>query len=66
MYKRYWMMKLVHYGFEALFMMYGTEEECQNYMISEFGHTLAYHGASDREVVDAEHLGMKCYLAPEK
>lgn len=64
MYKRYWMMKIDRYGFEALFMMYGTEQECQSYMESEFGNILSYHGISEEERNSAAKLGMKCYLAP--
>lgn len=63
MYKRYWMMKLEKIGFEALFMMYGTENDCWEYMKSEFGHNLSYHGISEEEYEAAKKLGMKCYLA---
>lgn len=65
MYKRYWIIKLDTRGFESVFLMYGTENEIQAYMIGEWGYTLSYRGAGEDEVTAARKLGIKAYLAPE-
>ena len=65
MYERYWLISHVVCGFEMKFLVYGTEEDIQAYMASEFGVILSYSGASDAEVAAGRLLGMKVYLAPK-
>lgn len=65
MYERYWLINHVVYGFEMKFFAYGTEEDIQSYLTSEFGSILSYTGASDAEVSAGRTLDMKVYLAPK-
>ena len=71
MYKRYWLVAINKNGFEAKFLVYGTEQELWKYLNSEIGggderHTgnYRYSGATDKEVEAARLLGIKAYLAP--
>lgn len=72
MYKRYWLVTIDMNGFEAKFLLYGTEQELWSYLNSEIGggdenHTgnYKYSGASDKDVEAAKMLGIKAYIAPE-
>lgn len=72
MYKRYWLVAIDKNGFEAKFLVYGTEQELWKYLNSEIGggderHTgdYRYSGASEKDVEAARQLGIKAYLAPD-
>lgn len=70
--RRYWLVAIDRNGFEAKFLVYGTEQELWSYLNSEIGggderHTgdYSYSGATDEEVKAARLLKIKAYLAPE-
>lgn len=72
MYKRYWLVSFWKNGFEGKMLVYGTEEELQDYFNSEIGGgdsrytgDYCYHGATEQEVKAARLLKMKAYIAPE-
>ena len=65
MYKRIWGFKIDNRGFESLVLVYGTEEEVQEYMRSEYGYIPRYSGMTNKEEDAARVLGLKVYLAPE-
>lgn len=65
MYKRNWLVYTDYYGFKSVLVVYGTEEEMQEYMKSEYGYVPAYTGAIDEEVKAAKTLRLPIYLAPE-
>lgn len=59
------MVRMEYRGFEGLILIYGTEEEMQEYTKSEFGYIPGYSGARDYEVESLRKMGVKVYLAPE-
>ena len=70
--RRYWVVCINKNGFEAKFLVYGTEKETWDYLDSEiggggFGCTgdYSYYGATDVDVRAARILGIKAYIAPE-
>lgn len=70
--RRYWLVAIDKNGFEAKFLVYGTEQELWKYLNSEIGggderHTgnYSYCGAREEDVKAARTLGIKAYLAPE-
>lgn len=70
--RMYWLVGIEKNGFEAKMLVYGTEEEMQEYLNSEIGgaderHTgnYSYSGATEEEVKMARALGIKAYIAPE-
>lgn len=70
--KRYWLVAIDKNGFEAKFLVWGTEQELWSYLNFEIGggderHTgnYKYSGATAKEVEAARLLGIKAYLAPE-
>lgn len=65
MYKRTWVFNILNNGFEMKLLVYGTEEEAQEYMRSEFGYIPGYSGATEKELEAAKVLRSKTYLAPE-
>lgn len=65
MYKRNWYFTVNHKFFAVKIFVYGTEEEAQEYMRSEFGYIPAYTGATEKDVEAARLLHMPIYLAPE-
>lgn len=65
MYKRYWLVGFWKNGFEGKMLVYGTEQELQNYLSTELD-SYHYWGASEQEVEAARLLKIKAYIAPEK
>ena len=63
MYERYWLVTINRNGFATKALVYGTETEMQEYMISMCGFVPAYSGATEEEVKAAKSIGMKAYIA---
>lgn len=65
MYRRIWIVRMEHRGFEGLILVYGSEDELRAYVTSELGYMPGYTGARDDEVEALRKMRVKVYLAPE-
>ena len=57
-----WRVKVDIRGFEAIILLYGTEQEVMSYMEHEFGYRPAYVALSDEEINDLRILLNKALL----
>ena len=62
--RRFWIVKPVVNGFETNMIMYGTQEELEQYVRNNIGGQVNYIGISSDIVNPLTTIGMKIYMCP--